>query len=154
MYKKILVIGMFISTVIVASNVSQEQLKEFKSEQEKNYSKFEKIKEEKLKELAQEKHNVELEKAKSDLITAALVGVGTPVVYFVLGYLTIHSELPGILYEKFGLNFTYILGEGLTHTIIGIGEGYAAYKAKSGFKHLINSDYLNSEDTVITNNNV
>lgn len=150
MYKKIFLMSLLITSIMLAHNLPEEKFKELAA------STHTVLQKEKLNELklAHEKNDSELNKALSNLTTAVLVGVGTPIVYCILGYLTINSELPGILHKKLGLNFTYIIGDALTHTIINIGAAYATYKATMGFKHLIESGYLNLEDEVTTNNHV
>jgi hypothetical protein len=145
MYRKIFIITMLIFSTIVASNPHEEKLNEFKGVQEKNYSKFEKIKKEKLKEFAQEKHNAEQNKAKSHLIRAAISIVAMPVVFVGLGYIMVPLGLATKLTETFGSttsdNIQYVLAFG--DALIGI---YAIYEVAIGLKHYLWPNYPKSED--------
>lgn len=156
MYKKILILSLIIPSVIVAHNLSQEQLKELATKEmptltrkflPKEKQNSESPIKEKLQELknAQKKQDSELKKAKEDLKETAIAVMTAFTVYKGLDYVNNPSGLPWGLEDKlthiFGRTMNDIIGPAVGSALVLAEIGiiaYAMYKAAASFIHLNN----------------
>jgi hypothetical protein len=120
MYKKILIMGMIIPFLIVANNLTEEQVNELKD--------------------AQEQHYLERENAKSDLKLAALAGFAGPAILLGLGYIMVPLGLSPIL-----KNISDNHPDLFLYANICISS-YALTKTIFGIRHLLIPDYPKPED--------
>jgi hypothetical protein len=135
------IVFIFVPSVIFAHNLSEEQ--KFKEiAQEKHYAEVEKAKKELV---GKEKHHRRYKKAKEDLKEAAFAASVAFTAYkgldCIIGPGTLDYELRNI----FGDAIVDTISLALIFGTVSI-VGYAVYKGFTGFKHLIDPDHPNLEN--------